>query len=414
MPCNVSPEAIAVTGLGGLCACGNDMPSIMKGLYEKPLLQNFADVFGAYPFLQQHSSSSTVDEYPMFALRPNSPFQRGYIAEDTMALARIAAHEALADGNLRQQSGLDLAKGERLGICLGTTSGASIYFLSACKELAANGQLSPFSNKELASYFNSNLALTLGAELGAKGPVASATNACTSGADAIGMACEFLRHGWCDYMLAGGADALSYVPYIGFSKLMIYDTRPCRPFSADRNGLNLGEGAGILLLERAEHALRRKAKISGFISAYSCANDAYHTTRPHPEGRGLQRAIEGVLRQAGVEASDLAFVNAHGTGTPENDKTETLVFEKVLPNVPVWASKGVTGHTLGAAGGLEAAFTINALLQGEIPPSSGVEPGKSINNMLVCHPTPVRKAYALSVSLGFAGSNSALLFKKPE
>jgi len=203
---------------------------------------------------------------------------------------------------------------------------------------------------------------------------------------------------------------LSLIPHTGFARLMIYDHEPCRPFDRTRKGLNLGEGAAALILESVEHACRRNAAILGYVLGYGSAADAYHFTAPHPEGRGLAASIRIAFDHAGLSAPDMAFVNAHGTATPENDKVEGRLLAKLLPATPVWASKGGTGHTLGAAGALEAVLAVQALIRRRVPASLGFrEPDPETD----CIPTrdilALDSPYALSTSLGFGGGNAALV-----
>ncbi len=211
-------------------------------------------------------------------------------------------------------------------------------------------------------------------------------------------------------MLCGGADALDLVPHTGFARLMIYSNEPCRPFDAKRKGLNLGEGSGMLLLESEASARRRGARIRGLIAGYGSACDAHHFTAPHPEARGLALAVDRALAEAGVEASGIAFVNAHATATRENDRTEGNFLASRFPGKPVWASKAVTGHTLGAAGALEAIFCLLALEKGTVPASWNFEePDPETGLVPTLVQTPVSGGLALSTSLGFGGGNAALV-----
>jgi 3-oxoacyl-[acyl-carrier-protein] synthase-1/3-oxoacyl-[acyl-carrier-protein] synthase II len=241
------------------------------------------------------------------------------------------------------------------------------------------------------------------------------TNACTSGADAIGLALDMIRSGQCECVVCGGADALSLVPHTGFARLMVYDSEPCRPFDQTRKGLNLGEGAAALVLESAEHARRRNAAVLGHILGYGGAADAYHFTAPHPEGRGLAASIRIAFENADLNASDMAFVNAHGTATLENDKVEGRVLATLLPATPVWASKGGTGHTLGAAGAVEAALSLQALNRRRVPASLGFQtPDPEIGLIPTRESLAVDSPYALSTSLGFGGGNAALVLGRGE
>ena len=213
--------------------------------------------------------------------------------------------------------------------------------------------------------------------------------------------------------MCGGADALNLVPHTGFARLMISSPQACRPFDAKRQGLNLGEGAGMLVLENAAHAAKRGAKPLGFIAGYGSAADAHHFTAPHPEARGLEHAVHQALRMAHIEFRDIAFINAHGTATQENDRVEGQFFVRHLPHIPVWGSKSITGHTLGAAGALEAIFCLMALSRREVPPTWGfADVDTDIGLTPMQKLTSVSGNYALSTSLAFGGGNAALILAK--
>jgi 3-oxoacyl-[acyl-carrier-protein] synthase-1/3-oxoacyl-[acyl-carrier-protein] synthase II len=194
---------------------------------------------------------------------------------------------------------------------------------------------------------------------------------------------------------------------------MITDEAACRPFDRRRKGLNLGEGAAILVLESEKLSGRWIHPPLAMLVGYGSASDAYHLTAPDPQGRGLRRAILAAMEESGMQANDLAFINAHGTGTLDNDAVESRVLSELLPGVPFYSSKGFTGHTLGAAGAIEAAFTIASLNTGIIPPSAGYE---EHDFDLPAHPvkkeTAVVGRAALSQSLAFGGGNAVLIFGK--
>jgi 3-oxoacyl-(acyl-carrier-protein) synthase len=204
------------------------------------------------------------------------------------------------------------------------------------------------------------------------------------------------------------------VPLSGFWSLGVMSTEPCRPFDRDRSGLNLGEGAGVLILESDDfvkaHGRRHRFAVAG----YGSACDAYHLTAPHPQGRGLVAAIGAALQQAGTTAKQIAFVNAHGTATLDNDRTEAAVLAQLFgPSVKFLSTKGYTGHTLGAAGGLEAVFTLLALREGWIPASIGFDnPADDVPIAPVTRTTAIGGEYALSTSLAFGGNNAAVIIRK--
>ncbi|MDR2934949.1 MAG: beta-ketoacyl-[acyl-carrier-protein] synthase family protein, partial [Candidatus Adiutrix sp.] len=323
---------------------------------------------------------------------------------DTLVLAEAAAAQALASAGLA----LDLPGKRQAGVVLGSTAGNSLHFLADYAALAAGR---PVPGQGLADFYAYNPAAALAAKYGLTGPALTIGNACCSGADAVGLGGALVASGRCGLVLAGGADALSLVPYFGFRRLMIYDDQPCRPFDRDRAGLNLGEGAACLVLEDPAAAAARGARPLAILRAYAAAADAHHLTAPHPEALGLRRALRAALAQAGLTAGDLAFVNVHGTATPDNDRAEALALARELPGVPLWAAKGAIGHTLGAAGALEAALTVMALEQGRLPPSYGFSRPDPALGLSPAPPGPIHGRAGLSTSLGFGGANSVLVFE---
>jgi 3-oxoacyl-[acyl-carrier-protein] synthase II len=258
---------------------------------------------------------------------------------------------------------------------------------------------------------NSNPAAVIAREFDLCGPCQTVVNACSSSTDAVGLAASWIQLGLCDIVLTGGADELCHVTYNGFISMMITDDGPCKPFDRDRKGLNLGEGAAMFVLESEKSRLARSKKARAFILGYGASCDAYHFTAPHPEGRGLRRAIGEAMELGNVTAKDIAFVNAHGTGTADNDKIESLVLADMLPGVPFLSTKGYTGHTLGAAGAVEAVFTVACLEMGKIPRSAGfTTPDPDLPVTPVVTETAVEGHVALSESLAFGGHNGVLVF----
>jgi len=286
---------------------------------------------------------------------------------------------------------------------VGTTVGSALSHEAFCRAHRAgeDPDLAP-----LESVLQGNPAQVIARAFGFRGPLQTVVNACASGTDALGLGASWIEGGLCDVVVAGGADELGRVTYNGFISLKITDPAPCRPFDRDRRGLNLGEGAAMVVLESERSRSRRRAR--AFLLGYGAACDAHHQTAPHPEGLGLRRAIAEALSSA--PGASLAFVNAHGTGTPDNDRVESLVLADILPGVPYLSTKGCTGHTLGAAGAIEAVFTALCLERGRIPASLGFEaPEPGIPGAPVSRPTYIVGDAALSTSLAFGGNNSALL-----
>jgi 3-oxoacyl-[acyl-carrier-protein] synthase-1/3-oxoacyl-[acyl-carrier-protein] synthase II len=382
-------SGVAVTGRAGICAAGKDPDAVLAGFEQ-----------GRRNLASPELLDARALAFPLFLVEESCfPGVRRHSAKDTFALAAAVVRSALAQAKLPDESLI------RAGIVLGTSAGCALHFLDA---YAATRAGSVCTTPDVDDYFASNLALDQ--QLPPIGPRMTITNACTSGADAIGVALDLIQTGQCECAVCGGADALSLVPHTGFARLMVYDSAPCRPFDRTRKGLNLGEGAAALVLESVEHARRRNAAILGYILGYGSAADAHHFTAPHPEGRGLAASIRIALESAGLSAADLAFVNAHGTATPENDKVEGRLLAGLLPATPVWASKGGTGHTLGAAGALEAVLALQALRRRRVPPSLGFQtPDPDIGLVPTRDILVPDSPYALSTSLGFGGGNAALV-----
>jgi len=386
---------VGVTGMGCICAAGPDTATCLRALdagrREPKAPTRFANGHArVFPVFE------VPDAFLSAAARENQKLSR------TVHLALQAALEALA------QAGMELGRFDRsrIGVCIGTSVGASLNFLDFYRahRAGAEPELSPISR-----YLSSNPAQAVARELGLGGPVQTVVNACSSGADAMGLAAAWIRQGLCDAVIAGGADELSEVTYDGFIRLMITDQQPCRPFDRERAGLNLGEGAGMVVLESEQSRTRRQATVLAALLGYGTAADAYHMTAPHPEGLGLKRAVADALDQAGLRAENIAFINAHGTGTPNNDKVEAAIFNTVFPGTPFVATKGVTGHTLGAAGAIEAVFTMAHLNAGLVPASPGhAVPDPELGAAPTTAPLRITGTAALSQSLAFGGNNSVL------
>lgn len=259
---------------------------------------------------------------------------------------------------------------------------------------------------------------------GAKGINSCSVTACASGTNSIGDAFEVIRRGDADVMISGGAEApITTMAVAGFcaNKALSMNPDPAtasRPFDANRDGFIIGEGAGILILEEYEHAVKRGAKIYAEVVGYGSTGDAHHITAPAPEGEGAARAMQQALDQSGADLSKVGYINAHGTSTPYNDEFETMaaktVFGEHAKNLAISSTKSMTGHLLGAAGGLEAIFVVKALQEGLVPPTINYEtPDPKCDLDYV--PNEARKVdieYAMSNSLGFGGHNASLMFKK--
>ncbi|SDZ76743.1 3-oxoacyl-[acyl-carrier-protein] synthase II [Desulfuromusa kysingii] len=391
---------IAITGMGCLSGAGMNLPESLQSMFRNQ----------RYPHSPRRFSTDHPVSYPVLELRDEFKLpldNQETVYARTSQLALAAALEALADAGWTAES----LRGKRVGVCIGTTVGCSLNCDDFYRAFKANGAAGNPDMGIIQRFLRSNPSAVIARQLKLDGPKQTVVNACSSGTEAIGIGASWLKAGACDIVIAGGADELARVTYAGFSSLMISDTEPCKPFDLERKGLNLGEGAGILILESA--AVRESKKARGYLLGYGSASDAHHLTAPHPDGTGLKRALTEAFTSAAVTPEMISFINAHGTGTPDNDRVECRVMNEILPGVPFVSTKGYTGHTLGAAGGIEAAFTVACLQRGELPASIGFATADpELAATPVTENTPVSGEIALSESLAFGGNNGVLIFSR--
>ena len=380
----MTARRVVITGTGAVCAAGGDVESLWQSVLAP----------------RAHLSMTRRAD-----LAPFAAFPFGELVLDaggSTAAARIAAAvlqagaEAAADAGLERGDLLQSEAGVVLGTCLGAWDGA--------------GPADAFSYpaRRLAERFS------------LRGSASTVSTACSSGAGAVAEACTRIRSGAADLMFAGGGDVLTPFVVSGFAALQALTTSAVRPFDRRRDGLALGEGAGLLVLEEFERARRRGAPILAEILGWGLAADAHHMTSPAPQGEGLARAAHDALTEAQVAPGQVGFINAHGTGTVLNDRAEAAAIRAVLgeaaARVPVNAIKPVVGHTLGAAGALEAIVCARALREAVVPPTLGCEePDPECGGLFIAGREPVarRCGTALSLSSGFGGHNVALLFGAP-
>jgi 3-oxoacyl-[acyl-carrier-protein] synthase II len=267
------------------------------------------------------------------------------------------------------------------------------------------------------NHFPSTPVDVIAQQFGLEGPRACVVAACSSSTIAIGRGVEAIRSGRADAVLAGGTDALSRLTYSGFNLLRLMDVAPCRPFDRSRAGMNIGEGAGILVLEDLDRARRRGATIYAELAGHGLACEAFHPTAPEPEGRPIAAVVRLALDDAGINVDEVQHINAHGTATPQNDAAEARGFRRVfgerVGRIPVTSIKSMIGHCLGAAGAVEAAALALTIARGAIPPTIHHEEtdGDCAVDVVAneAREHPVR--CGVSTSLGFAGNDSAIVMK---
>jgi 3-oxoacyl-[acyl-carrier-protein] synthase II len=303
----------------------------------------------------------------------------------------------------------------RAGVFFGSSTGAlheGEQFLQALLQ-HREGWLAP-----LAAQQNDGPGTAVARMLAVQGPVVTFSTACTSANMALAAALDALQSGEIDVAVAGGADELCEITYAGFNSLRSVDARPTRPFRASRAGLSLGEGAGVLLLETSAHARQRGAAILCELAGAGRSCDAHHVSAPEPSGAGAAAAIRLALQQADLPPDAVTFVNAHGTGTPHNDDAESkamlAVFGARSASIPVTSTKSLVGHLLGAAGGIEAVFTVLSIVHRQVPPTAGDEaadPTLALDVVLQqARPLPAQNV-GLSTNLAFGGNNAVVLFR---
>lgn len=331
-----------------------------------------------------------------------------------------AAHEALVDAGLKEAP----AEGrERWGTSIGVGIGGIEEISDASYVLKDVGprRISPF----FMPYVISNMAAGVVSRLnGLKGPNVCTTTACTSGTHGVGEALLYIKSDMADVMVCGGSESaiskLSIAAFASMKALSTHNENPSeasRPFDMNRDGFVMGEGAGIVVLEELEHAKRRGAKIYAELVGYGMSGDAHHITAPSPEGEGAQRCMRAALAMGKIAPDQVDHINAHGTSTELNDKYESAaighVFGAHAPRIAIASTKGVTGHCLGAAGGIEAVFTALALYHSLVPPTANLmtpDPACPFDYTPL-KPKEKKLRYALSNSFGFGGTNGTLLFR---
>jgi len=335
--------------------------------------------------------------------------------------AVAAAQQALADAKLTAAQ----TDPDRFGCIIGSGIGGLETIEKQSKALFDGGprKVSPFMIPSLISNMASGV---VAIATGAKGPNFGIVSACATGTHALGVALRAMQFGEADVMLAGGSEAaINRLGYGGFCAMRAMSTnfndqpeRASRPFDKARDGFVMGEGSGVLLLETLEHAQKRGARIYCELVGYAATCDAHHITSPDPEGAGLARALRTALKTGGIALDQVDYINAHGTSTPYNDKFETMAIKSVFGEqaykIPTSSTKSMTGHLLGAAGGIEAIICVKAIENGEVPPTINLEEQDRpdcdldyVPNVKRVHKTKV----ALSSNLGFGGHNAVVVFK---
>ncbi|MDD5155401.1 MAG: beta-ketoacyl-ACP synthase II [Candidatus Omnitrophica bacterium] len=409
-------KRIVVTGLGVISAVGNDVPSCWQAL-----LSSKSGIGPITSFDPSAFDSRIAGEVKGF-----NPAVYGLSSKDTKRIDKFGQYAVAASKQAITDSGLDLEKEDRdrIGVIIGSGIGSLYTMEKECKTYFEKGpsRTSPFMIPMLiVNEAAGQVAITFRL----KGPNSCVATACASGSHALGDAFKILQRGDADIMISGGTEScITPMGVGGFCALKALSTRnnepekASRPFDLKRDGFVIAEGCGIVVLETLEHARKRKARIYAEFVGYGMSCDAYHITAPDPEGHGPARAMSEAMRDAGLNPEEVDYINAHGTSTKLNDKIETLAIKKALgehaKKVMISSTKSMTGHLLGAAGGVEFVVCSLAIRDGVVPPTINYEyPDPDCDLDYV--PNTARKAQVevcLSNSLGFGGHNATLAVKK--
>lgn len=405
---------VVVTGMGAITPIGNSVEEYWNGLANGV---NGIDTITA--FNVENSDVKLAAEVknfdPKLYIDPKEARRMDRYCQFAMAGAKEAMEEAGIDLENIDHNRFGVIVGSGIG-GLGTLENEHIKMLEKGPK-RVNPLLIPMIISNMAA---GNIAI----KYGAKGICTNIVTACATGSQCIGDAYRNIKHGYSDLILAGGAEAsITPLSIAGFSNLTALSKatekdRASIPFDKERNGFVMGEGAGIVVLEELEHALKRGAKILAEVVGYGATCDAYHMTSPAVDGEGAARSMQLSIDEAGIKPSQVSYINAHGTSTPYNDKFETLavktVFGENAYKIPMSSTKSMTGHLLGASGAIETVACIKAIVEDFIPPTIGYQvPDEDCDLDIV--PNVGRKAnveYAMTNSFGFGGHNATLLLKK--
>jgi 3-oxoacyl-[acyl-carrier-protein] synthase II len=403
----MSQTRVAITGIGMICALGSQREAVWEHMLAGQCGIGPVSLFDTEGYRSRIAAEVDLSEVQARF----TPYQRRRWSRSDM-MGVIAAEEAVEDAGLLDGA-LDRT---RVGVLLGAGTGDLVRNESYYFTMRRDG-IDRARPTWIHGHFSSTPVDVIAAHFGFEGLRSCLMAACSSSTIAIGQAVDAIRRGRLDVALAGGTDALSRLTFAGFNALRLMDPQPCRPFDTGRQGMNIGEGAAILVLEDWDRATRRGARIYAELAGYSFTCEAHHPTAPEPEGLAIASTIRAALDDAAIDAGAVTHVNAHGTATPQNDKAEArgvrVVFGERAASMPVTSIKAMIGHCLGAAGAMEAAALALTVARGVIPPTIHHDttdpecPVDLVANVAREVPVPC----AVSTSLAFGGNDSALVLR---
>lgn len=406
---------VVVTGLGLVTACGNDVPSTWSALMNCENGADYIKKFDAEKFSTKFACEVKNFD-PLSFLDKKEARRMGAFTHFALA----ASDEAMKHSGLV----IDESNADMVGTYISSGIGDFWAIEREHEKLLTGGpdRVSPFF---IVSAIVNLAAGNVSIRHGAKGPNSATATACSAGAHAIGDSFRLIERGDADAMICGGAEsAITPMSVAGFASMRALSSRnddpkhASRPFDLERDGFVIGEGAGLMILEELEFAKARGANILAEIVGYGMSGDAFHVTMPDETGSGAVRVMQRAIKDAGIMPEEVGYINAHGTSTPYNDKFETLAIKKVFGEhaykIPVSSTKSMTGHALGAAGGLEAVFSVKAVMENKLPPTINYEfPDPDCDlDYIPNAPRDAKVDYVLSNNFGFGGTNACLIFKR--
>ncbi len=405
---------VVVTGLGAISPIGNNVKENWEGIKQKKCGIDNITLFDSSTF-----KTSLAGEVKEFESSEYFDLKQAKRLDRSSQFALVASREAFKDSGITEKN----TDFERVGIFVSTGIGGLKTIQEQCETKCVKGhnRVSPmFIPMAIANMPAGNISI----DLGVKGESISIVTACASSTHAIGEAYKTIKYGSEDVIIAGGTEAsICEIGIAGFENMKALSnsedkTRASIPFDKERNGFVMGEGSAILILEELEHAKKRDAKIYAEVIGYGATSDSYHITSPSPNGEGAARAMMRAIEDANIKESDIDYINAHGTSTHLNDMYETMAIKKALGDsskeVMVSSTKGNTGHLLGAAGAIEAIFSIKAIENGIVPPTINYKVRDEDCDLNIVPNELIKKDLnvVMSNSLGFGGHNASIILKK--
>ncbi len=402
-----SGRRVAVTGIGLITALGAGREETWRRMLAGECGIRPVTVFETSGYRSRVAAEVDIEAVD----RTLVPLKlRRYSRSDRIGLG--AAAEAIADAGLTD-GGID---SRRVGVFFGAGTGDLLRNENFYRTWITSG-IARSRPSDVWNHFLSTPVDAVAARFGFEGPRGCIVAACSSSTIAIGRAVEAIRCGRADVVLAGGTDALARLTFTGFNLLRLMDSEPCRPFARGRAGMNIGEGAGVLVLEDLDHARRRGARVHAELAGHALACEAFHATAPEPDGRTIAAVVSLALAAAGTNAAEVDHVNAHGTATQQNDSAEACglrrAFGDRVTTLPVTSIKSMVGHCLGASGAVEAAVLALTVARGVIPPTIHHEETDAdcAIRVVANQPREARVRCGVSTSLGFGGNDSALVMR---